>query len=181
MRSRAIARGLDILQAADGKEYVLEVNSSSIGLSAAHRAEDVAHIVEVVVRRLETLSAQLRQRQQISAARTEIRVRDKLRLTASPAILASVAKALYDALTGGGELELALLRPNKMLRPCAPALMRRIAFVWVELARRQAADANVIFLLGECDARAATADVGSADELGNCVELMVEIGLVETQ
>ncbi len=170
---------MDILQAANGKEYVLELNSSSIGLSAAHRSEDVSHIVEVVLQRLQTVSARLRTHQLINAARTEIRARDKLALILkSPAEVAIVARALYNALLAGdAALELRLLQPSKILRPCAPALLRRMAFVWVEVARRNAAEADVSFLLAECAARLGNAELGGRDDLSNCVELMVEIGI----
>ncbi len=56
----AAVAGLDLLQASDGREYVLEVNSSSIGLTPRHQQEDLQHIVEVVCARLAGVSAALR-------------------------------------------------------------------------------------------------------------------------
>lgn len=40
--------GLDLLVSAEGDEYVLECNSSSIGFPERHRAQDVQHVAEVV-------------------------------------------------------------------------------------------------------------------------------------
>ncbi len=40
--------GLDLLVDADGREFVLECNSSSIGFPERHRAQDVGHIVELL-------------------------------------------------------------------------------------------------------------------------------------
>jgi hypothetical protein len=40
--------GLDLLVNAEGREYVLECNSSSIGFPERHRTEDVGHIVELL-------------------------------------------------------------------------------------------------------------------------------------
>jgi hypothetical protein len=40
--------GLDLLVDAEGREFVLECNSSSIGFPERHRTEDVGHIVELL-------------------------------------------------------------------------------------------------------------------------------------
>ena len=47
--------GLDIIGDDKENEYVLEINSSSIGFPQRHREEDVGHICELVISRLESL------------------------------------------------------------------------------------------------------------------------------
>jgi hypothetical protein len=47
--------GMDLLVAEDGKEYILEVNSSSIGLSPRHFDEDMGYIREFVLEKVATM------------------------------------------------------------------------------------------------------------------------------
>jgi hypothetical protein len=41
--------GIDLLVDEEGNEFLLEVNSSSVGFAVRHRAEDVGHIVELLL------------------------------------------------------------------------------------------------------------------------------------
>lgn len=45
--------GMDVLVGEDGKEYILEVNSSSIGFPARHADEDCSHIVDLCLEKIQ--------------------------------------------------------------------------------------------------------------------------------
>lgn len=44
---------MDVLVGEDGKEYILEVNSSSIGFPARHAAEDCSYIVDLCLEKIQ--------------------------------------------------------------------------------------------------------------------------------
>lgn len=48
---------MDVLQDKEGKEFILECNSSAIGLNGKHQAEDDVHIRDLVLMRMSDISS----------------------------------------------------------------------------------------------------------------------------
>lgn len=183
--------GLDILQASDGAEWVLEVNSSSIGLSQLGRDEDLRHLVELVLSKLQPVAAKLEAKSRANNFRAAIRGRlDSIALSSSLDTIIEILAPLEQRLTRASDASavpssssvLLLLKPKKRLVQCDTQLERQIVFVWLHFAKMsQKLPASASFLLANCEY--ALQEVHSLftqkHDIANIIDLMIEIELLK--
>lgn len=177
--------GLDILQGADGREVVLECNGSSIGLTPRHRAEDVGHIVELLRGAASTASAAITATAHANAVRAAVRSRaDAWRLRCAD-VLAAV-REFHAQLSASSHVPLIALHARKQLHgPNQLRLAQQVAVVWLLLVLLGAPPpaAEVAFCASSSYAALAAVpgllEALSELEVGNTLELMAELGLLE--
>ena len=122
--------GLDLLVDKNGREFILEVNGSSIGFSVHHREEDIGHIVEVVAERLSEVA---RERNAAFRARVFCASVQELVQAAEYSIHKRLAAEILKRISLEENLTLALrlLEPPKGLKGLSEHLSAQLLLVWI--------------------------------------------------
>lgn len=122
--------GLDILQAEDGAEYVLECNSSSSGFPERHRAEDMGYVAELIVEKASVVRQQLRERRLLNA------LKRASALYLPTAERTRCLEILQQVLAGKLEAAAAAVRGGKALRGDNAEQSNCLQLlIWIESAR----------------------------------------------
>lgn len=126
--------GLDLLVDKEGREYVLECNSSSIGFPPRHRDEDLGHIVEVLNVRIAQVARRL-----TAATKKRNLLKDAAAGVADKktAVTIEALASLLNEFKTSGSWDVALLKPAKKLAVAGPAVRAALVLLVAQCFAQQ--------------------------------------------
>lgn len=168
--------GMDLLVSSDGREYLLELNSSSIGFPPRHREEDCTHICEVVLAQ--------------AAEVAKDRIRNVMHVQLMKAVEGYVAKKMSTESMHRIWMEddaakwLKLFDLPKAIRGGDEGILAaKLVQIWCAAIAGVVDSADARFFVGSIAAQCASKilekeDASDENDVHNTIQLALEMGLV---